>query len=416
VSGAAELGGADSPAVKLLAAHLRRGSSDRSPPPSDVKVAAPADLEESSPCKVAMAGGCGGPGFAARLADIQRVARPFARSGNYHSPAATKHCRPSPVKLGNREQTRRTLYNLIVAEITVLSARRKRLHDEVEPQHISPAVIRKQLLADACRGRYIVDGEELCFAKETAEAGAADQDALQSFPQRLLSAVTNCVQGHRKDRKSNALPEALLHVVMLLLTQIGLALASVACEGPRLALCGGLREITYELRRVSCDEWEIKSQFCAKGFNMFQEAGCSDAASPCSPVSSMTRAFGVRLVVSDEHPAGFYIEVQDVFEHVNIIDLRGLPVTLGSCYDDQCTPLRQGESPIKRFADLHGCHQGCQQGLLTQCSVGRCVAPAPPRDATTASLRTSLWSQIGGACMPEPDVLSESFSSEVVVD
>lgn len=243
---------------------------------------------------------------------------------------------------------------------------------------------------------------------------SSHEDAALAFPQRLMAAIRRCVEGRQTGgvTRGHAVPapEGLVNVVMLLLTQIGLALASVACAGPRLALCGGVREICYELSRVGWDEWEIQSKFCAHGFKLFQEAGSSDAACPCNPVSSMTRGFCVRLALSEEDAVGCVVEVQDVYEHLDIIDPRGCPVSFGPS-SLRPTPPRQGGSP-RRGAALQGCHQACQPGLLVQCSAGRCAAP---RCLGGGGGRASLWSRLSGSCAAAPDLQEAPSSFEVLV-
>lgn len=199
---------------------------------------------------------------------------------------------------------------------------------------------------------------------------------------------------------------------MLLLTQIGLALASVACAGPRLALCGGVRDICYELSRVGVDEWEIRSKFCAHGFKLFQEAGASDSACPCNPVSSMTRGFVIHIALSAEHEAGFICEVQDVYEDINIVDPRGCPIAFGSNSFRASPPRPGGGSPSKRALAMHGCQQACQSGLLVQCSAGRCAAP---RCLGNNGGRNSLWSRLSSSCVAVPDLHEEPSAFEVLV-
>jgi hypothetical protein len=263
-------------------------------------------------------------------------------------------------------------------------------------------VIGRQLQADACRGRYIIDGVEFWFAKESRSSESCENTG-HAFSERLRMAVVRCVEGrHRRGHGQPPVPDGLLNTIMLLITQIGLALASVACAGPRLALCGGLREITYELQRVNSETWEIQGKFRAAGFKFYQEAGSLDTASACDPISSMTREFAVRLILSAEHPVGFYIDVQDVFECIDIIDLRGLPVTLESCLSELgCTPTQQGH----------------QQGVFARCSVGRCMAPQHETGTFFggSEVRKSLWAQISGACVA-PDTYQETTVSEVRVN
>jgi len=376
------------------------------------------DSEEMSPSSMtrkgsvqASRGGCFGPGALAQLADIRSVARPLRCGGGCGSPVATsKRVPSSPAKLGSRELARRSLQSLIVAEAAALSC--PEATSDLESKPSTPARAERQLIADACRARYVIDGEELWFAKEAEELSSLKKDPLKDpsvpFPQRVHAAVVSCVEGSGRGPNQPPLPEGFMSVVMLLLTQIGLALASLACAGPRLALCGGLREITYELERVGWSQWTIRSKFCAKGFKQFQEAGSLDVASSCDPSSSMTRAFSVKLVLTTESQVGFHVNVQDVFERIAIVDMRGLPVTLAPCSSDLIgTPRRQGqESPSKRLGGMQGCHHG----LLVQCSAGRCGS-APQ----TGGAPTSLWSQISGACAHGPDLYEDPSAGEVRV-
>merc|ERR1712100_70827 len=145
---------------------------------------------------------------------------------------------------------------------------------------------------------------------------------------------------------------------------------------------------------------------------MYQEAGSLDVACPCDPISSMTRAFVLRISLDAEDSVGFRIDVKDVYEHFNIYDMRGVPVSLGSSLWSHCDlPIT---SPAKH---LHG----CQHGVLAQCSAGRCVVPPRSVSAcfsegvTERTGKMSLWSQLSGACVPGPDLFEETSAGEVLV-
>merc|ERR1712146_318433 len=105
----------------------------------------------------------------------------------------------------------------------------------------------------------------------------------------------------------------------------------------------------------------------AKGFKMYQEAGSLDVACPCDPISSMTRAFVVRICHDADDMVGFSIDVQDVYEHFNIRDMRGMPVTLG-------TSLRS-HSDLPTLSPPKQNSGNCQHDVFAQCSVGRCMVP-----------------------------------------
>jgi hypothetical protein len=168
------------------------------------------------------------------------------------------------------------------------------------------------------------------------------------------------------------------------------------------------------------DAWEIHSRFHAAGFKLFQEASSSETACPCSPLSSMTRCFTVRLTLCEEHYAGFIIDVQDVDECIDIMDLEGHPVTLGTCAD----AIRA--SPQRRA--MPGCHQACHPSLLVGCSAGRCVIPPrkfPPCYSPASAPRldqphgdgehASLWSQLSQSCVLGPGCSEEAAASELLI-
>jgi hypothetical protein len=391
------------------------------------------DLNESSPSSdhkrsPTSSIGCGGltPGAMGRLSGTRNAKQLQARvaTGVSKRPVPTPckirqvptPCRAqySPVRHDSSAHARQSLQNLIYAEATALAS--CEAVQEGESQHISSAAIRKQLQADSCRGRYFIDGKEFWYAKECSIVGEFEQeDAAIAFPHRLLAAISSCVEEPCGIRRMLQPPEALLTLVMLLLTQIGLALASIACEGPRLALCGGTREITYELQRVGLDGWEIQSRFRASGFKMFQDAGSLETACPCNPSSSITRAFTVRLTLNVDEPVGFRIDVQDVFEDIHIVDMASIPIPLTTSSGEMMgKSMHQiSESPTTHVDGI----QGCQQGLLMQCSAGRCSAPSRSDAPCFGGVkRTSFWAKISGACVPGPDVLfEEPTAGEVLI-
>jgi len=231
-------------------------------------------------------------------------------------------------------------------------------------REVRQAAVERQLLADACRSHYVIEGEGFCFehkAPESAEMeGCESSDRSRSlFASRLLAAVEDCIGSATND----SIPQGFSHVVMLLLTQIGLALAHAACTGPTLALCGGHRRVKYELWRKGSGRWLIRAESCAHGFFLYHSGEGSDTVDgtdsggpqPCSTASSVHRGFSVVLSLPTEAESesdnGLDIEVTEVFEEVAIFSTDGVPVSLG-------------RAPKRRTRPSHGNQQMNPAGLL----------------------------------------------------
>lgn len=195
--------------------------------------------------------------------------------------------------------------------------------------------VRRQLLADGCRGKYVIDGTELWYEKECDRRSKQDVTTGNStmtstaFVERLTDAIEQCIGSQGE------VHELLLYVVMLLLTQIGFALVHIACAGPQFALCGGERKITYELARGGGGQWHLRGQYCAYGFSQYHvsETGGTttlqdDRPLSCASASSVHRGFVIALELSVKNRTGFSIDVQDVFDDVCIFSPDGLPVPL----------------------------------------------------------------------------------------
>ena len=278
--------------------------------------------------------------------------------------------RASPQESPGQEalNARQALRQLLQAEVEMFS----QAGGVVEEERTHKAV-RRQLLADACRARYIIDGREYWFdATQQQQQQQQQQQAMLASPrtvcrgpcsprpsfsrrdgpifaETLVAAVGACLR--RRRRKDGVADEtsggssigapssgAMVHLVMLLLTQIGFVLNHIACGTSELALCGGERSITYTLaRRRGCRTWDLRGDFRAYGFSQCQGSG---GEVDCSPASSVHRGFAVTLTLSSGHPAGLFIEVGEAYEERSIFDTDGLPTQLSQQWQHEETQAR----------------------------------------------------------------------------
>lgn len=125
----------------------------------------------------------------------------------------------------------------------------------------------EQMLLDAPRSTFVVEGEVFDFASEQSSqpvspfVGTSEYDQLQkAFCDRLVSQVVRCLGGDPTPR--------LLRAVSTTMSQSGLANVERACELPQVAVCGGDQQVRYELmpRGLGAKCWDIKLLVRKEGF------------------------------------------------------------------------------------------------------------------------------------------------------
>lgn len=237
----------------------------------------------------------------------------------------------APVASAQPSSPRQALLHLVQSEINGLLF----APDEDSAAGLTSAV-RRQLLADACRGRYLVDGIEYCFEKEKSVNG--DLGTGMEFAIRLLSAVQRCMQPEVSASECReGAADLVLHLAFLLLTQMGLALAHAACAGPLLALGGGKRSVSYELQSLAPGIWQVHGNFCAHSFCHYQvenhaemEGGKGKGPEPCDRASSVHRGFVIEIRLSAAALGGITVHVLDAFEDLAIFTEDGLQVNFAA--------------------------------------------------------------------------------------
>ena len=184
-------------------------------------------------------------------------------------------------------------------------------------------MVSQQFLVDAHRAQYRVAGESFCF-DGNAEATEAGRRRVDAFGERLAAAVCDCLGASGGAARERA---GLVRLATMLLSQAGLALVGMACLGPQLAISGGERTISYELKREGLGErWDIQVGFLASGFREYFEAG-GGGVEPvkCSPASSLRTGCAVRLAICRGAPHGISIDVRDVVEDVAVVPCDASP-------------------------------------------------------------------------------------------
>jgi len=235
---------------------------------------------------------------------------------------------------------RRALRQMICAEAEVLLQPASSAEDHAD----ACKAVRRQLGADATRARYLIDGVEYWYEKQqqhqqvapSCNSALSQASAGQSFASALVETVEACL-GTRcggvtdaSGSDKNAHPsssereplDGLVHLVMLLLTQIGFAMNHEACGGQEMALCGGERHITHELARRGEGCWELRAMFCAHGFSQFLSGG---EPMDCSTTSSVHRGFTVTLALAAHACSRLFVSVGDAFEESVVFTADGIP-------------------------------------------------------------------------------------------
>lgn len=145
----------------------------------------------------------------------------------------------------------------------------------------------EQLVLDAPRSSFEVEGQRFDFATEMARAGALEQSenlegcgadegdqCQQAFTERLILAVRRCLSGNGEP------PPLLLRAVSTLLSQSGMASLERACDTSQVVVSGGEQHVRYALRAIpACENpvalaggscgplWEVRLLMRKEGFH-----------------------------------------------------------------------------------------------------------------------------------------------------
>lgn len=241
--------------------------------------------------------------------------------------------------------------------------------------------ISEQMLLDAPRSTFAVDGEEFDFSREQVRTGASMQRSAQevlrlqrAFTERLADTVRSCLGGSP--------PPLLLRAVTTAMSQSGLANVERACETPHVAVCGGEQLVKYDLRATGGSgrgPWDLRLAVNKAGFE--QCIVCSPPTSPgeqpemdptprtCGPASSIAKSCTVRFRVSD---AGVVEgDVLELRSEINVVDERGRPLPglwRGGRASRRCGGLRTLATLALRV--LGACGVGCVSMARAMCCSG----------------------------------------------
>lgn len=213
--------------------------------------------------------------------------------------------------------------------------------------------VSEQLLLDAPRSSYAVDGEEFDFSREMARLGPSSSRSSQeasrlqrAFTERLSESVRSCLGGSP--------PPLLLRATTTAMSQSGLANVERACEKPHVAVSGGDQLVRYDLRAAGGKgrgPWDLRLSVHKAGFEQCivcgppSELGGQPEMDPtprmCGPASSILKSCTIRFGVSDAGVVeGDVIELRS---EMHVVDERGQPLP-GLC--------GRGPSGWRRFGSV----------------------------------------------------------------
>lgn len=200
-----------------------------------------------------------------------------------------------------------------------------------------------QMLLDATRGVYVVDGETFDFVADLEASGLILEESPCEVEQlkeacaaRLVEAVRRCLH---EGMPGEALPApALLRTVTVALSQSGLAnveRAAASRGGPQVVVGGAEQDVRFALRRLGEVAWNVtlevtKANFSACVVLFSDEDGDSHEAESamlaCGEGSYMRRAATLLFEVADENIV--LAEVTDFCSELVLLDQRG-PLACG---------------------------------------------------------------------------------------
>lgn len=201
----------------------------------------------------------------------------------------------------------------------------------------------QQLLLDAARCDFVIEGEEFSLAAEIEaqhldtetdlEAVEALKDAL---PARVVNALRRCLDvGPAPPRPQ----QRLLRLLSTAMSQAGLANLERACGAPAVVACGGGQRSRFVLHRLparaadgACSQWELLMSIRKDGFEECVVCGMpgddGEDVEP-EPVSCDVSSYVFRSCVlrctlaSQENEHALTLDVLDLQNELRVVDSRG---------------------------------------------------------------------------------------------
>lgn len=206
------------------------------------------------------------------------------------------------------------------------------------------AAVCEQLLLDAPRELFVIDGVEFHFAREAPEMHGAHLDGndleilKRQFGDRVVAAIRAAISS---GARASVL---LMRAVTSALSQSGLAHLEQACAALQLAVSGGEQEVRFELRPCAPGgPWELELFVRKANFQqcIIYSSGGNDVpedSSPraCSPSSFFLKSCRIRYSVTED--GAVQLDVLGIQQEHQLVDVNGEPLLRrGTCLD--CLPL-----------------------------------------------------------------------------
>lgn len=342
--------------------------------------------------------------------------------------ASRRHLARHPTWLRGRYRLSRDVLRDIVAvqhyvdvdlEDLCLPVKARRSQDvfDYKTEHVC-----HQLLLDAPRSRFVVDGKVFDFAQERAarqhagdgQASSGDANEADSFCDRLVAAVVCCL--------GDKCPPVVLRAVTTAMSQSGLANMERALEFPQVVVGGGESDVAYELKSLGGGVWDLTLSVHKHGFEqciVYSSFDPENRSTPdprpmaCGSSSSILKELSLRYSIvpgsSGKDDAGvpadfqikeessswfafaqgkrhgegnafpgerFQADVQSLRKEYHVVDAAGRPLPgFGPLW---CSSLRQ---PLRLIASIlqyfcteicGGCAEVCGGSLIGNC-FGSCA-------------------------------------------
>eukprot|EP00434_Breviolum_minutum_P019366 symbB.v1.2.017073.t1/scaffold1283.1/size126978/12 len=199
----------------------------------------------------------------------------------------------------------------------------------------------EQLLLDAPRELFVIDGVEFHFAREAPpelHRGDLDGNDLEilkrQFGDRVVAAIRVALEG--------AIPLVqLMRAVTSALSQSGLAHLEQACGAWHVAVSGGEQEVRFELCPHPGGPWDLELFVRKANFQqcIVYSQGANEDSSPraCSPSSFFLKSCRIRYSVTED--GAVQVDVLGITREHYLADVNGKPLLKGASTFFECLPL-----------------------------------------------------------------------------
>merc|ERR1719414_2537856 len=145
--------------------------------------------------------------------------------------------------------------------------------DRCHKDTFTTSEISRQMLLDAPRSSFRVDGRRFSFPSVFADHGKPSKEEgvlKQCFLDSLVEAV------HESLGRGAATPQILIRAVTTTMSQAGLANLDVACKMPQVVVSGGKHRVQFELQARADGAWDVLISVRKAGFGSFVVCGMAE--------------------------------------------------------------------------------------------------------------------------------------------